>query len=286
MKKVLIPILLALTCITGTLFLNVQAQEDKGKKLRILLVAGGCCHDYATQTQLLKDGIESRIPATVDIAYNPDTTVNATFDIYQSENWAQDFDLIIHDECSAGVTDVPYVQRILKAHLDGKPAVNLHCAMHSYRWGEYKEPVQAGADNAQWFEMIGLQSASHGPKTPIDIIITNPDHPITKGMEGWTTIDEELYNNVQIFPTATPLISGNQLQPPRAAKGKAKAQPDTTETDSKPIEANAVIAWTNLYGPNQTRIFSTSLGHQNDTVADARYLDLLVRGIRWASSQD
>ena len=31
------------------------------------------------------------------------------------------------------------------------------------------------------------------------------------------------------------------------------------------------------------RIFSTSLGHYNDTVADDRYMQLVVRGLLWAT---
>ena len=34
--------------------------------------------------------------------------------------------------------------------------------------------------------------------------------PITKGLEDWTTIKEELYNNIQIFPTAKALANGKQ----------------------------------------------------------------------------
>ena len=44
-----------------------------------------------------------------------------------------------------------------------------------------------------------------------------------------------------------------------------------------------MVAWTNEYGPQKTRIFSTSLGHQNETVADERYLDFVSRGILWAT---
>ena len=44
-----------------------------------------------------------------------------------------------------------------------------------------------------------------------------------------------------------------------------------------------MVAWTNEYGPRKTRIFSTSLGHNNDTVGDARYLDLICRGLLWTT---
>jgi type 1 glutamine amidotransferase len=41
--------------------------------------------------------------------------------------------------------------------------------------------------------------------------------------------------------------------------------------------------WTNSYGPKHTRVFSATIGHNNETVADARYLDLVTRGVLWAT---
>ena len=43
--------------------------------------------------------------------------------------------------------------------------------------------------------------------------------------------------------------------------------------------------WTNEFGAKKTRIFSTTLGHNNDTVADARYLDMVTRGVLWAAGK-
>jgi len=260
-------------------FLVHAAEEKKAAPLRVLLVLGGCCHDYETQQKLLKAGIESRIGAVVDIEYNPDKSTKATFPIYEKDDWAQDYDVVIHDECSADVTDPAYVKRILDAHRGGVPAVNLHCAMHSYRWGQFREPVKSGADNASWYEMLGLQSTGHGPQSPIVITYTDAAHPITKGLEGWTTINEELYNNIQVFGTAKPLATGKQVQMPKVKKGEA---PDP---NAKGTEVEAVVAWTNEYGPKKTRIFSTTIGHNNETVADDRYLELVTRGILWAAGR-
>ena len=248
----------------------------KPKVLKVLLVAGGCCHDYPEQTKLLKEGIESRIRADVTVVLSSNTTTEAKFKIYESDDWAQGYDVVIHDECSANVTERPYVDRILNAHRDGTPAVNLHCAMHSYRWGDFRQPVEPGADNAAWYEMIGVQSTGHGPKKPIEVIYSDSGHPVTKGLENWTTTDEELYNNVRVYGGTSVLVRGDQTIPPN--RKQLKANPET-----KPKEATAVIAWTNAYGPKKTRIFSTSLGHQNKTVADDRYMDFVVRGLLWAT---
>lgn len=266
-------------CGLAALFAALSSTAKDDPKLRVLLVIGGCCHDYETQKSLLKAGIESRVDAVVDVEYNPDKSTETTFPIYETDDWAKGYDVVIHDECSANVTDQAYVERILQAHRNGVPAVNLHCAMHCYRWGDFREPVEPGADNAGWFEMLGLQSSGHGPQSPIDVVYTDPEHPITKELENWTTIDEELYNNIQIFDTATPLATGHQIQKPRGKKGKS---PDP---DAKGVEAEAVVAWTNEYGPKKTRIFCTTLGHNNETVADDRYMELVVRGLLWATGR-
>jgi len=249
------------------------------KPLQVLLVAGGCCHDYAAQTQILEKGIEARLRADVDVVYNPDTSTKATFEIYGNPDWAKRYDVVIHDECSADVTDPAYVERILAAHRQGTPAVNLHCAMHSYRWGEFRQAVASGADNGGWFEMLGLQSTSHGPQQPIEIVFSDQAHPITKPLADWKTVNEELYNNIQVLPTANVLATGRQLVPPKPQKG------EPADPAAKPTEASAVVAWTNEYGPHKTRIFSTTLGHNNATVADDRYLDLVTRGLLWAAGK-
>jgi type 1 glutamine amidotransferase len=274
MKKLIAPLLTL--ALATSLYLAQGADNQGPKPLRILIVAGGCCHEYDKQHLALKEGIESRLNATVDVAYNPDKTTKATFEIYKSKDWAKDFDLIIHDECSADVTDPAYVGNILNAHQTGIPAVNLHCAMHSYRWGNFKEPVAVGADNAGWYEMIGLQSTGHGPKEPIDISFTDQDHAITKGLENWTTINEELYNNIQIL-SGKPLASGKQMVKAKVKKG------EIADPAAKATEVNAVVAWTNEYGPNKTRIFSTTIGHNTETVTDERYLKLLTRAVLWTT---
>lgn len=276
MKKLIAPILTI--ALAAGLYLAQAAEAPAVKPLRVLIVAGGCCHDYEKQQSLLKEGIESRLNAVVDVAFNPDKTTKATFEIYKAKDWAKDFDVIIHDECSADVTDPAYVANILDAHKGGVPALNLHCAMHSYRWGNYKEPVTAGADNAGWYEYMGLQSTGHGPQSPIDITFTDAGNPITKGLENWTTINEELYNNIQVLG-GKPVASGRQMQMPRPKKGE-KADPD-----AKATEATAVVAWTHEYGPKKTRIFSTTIGHNNDTVSDARYMSLITRALLWTTGK-
>jgi putative membrane-bound dehydrogenase-like protein len=236
-----------LTALTGF------SAENAPKPLRALLIAGGCCHDYAAQKDILKKGLEARANVVVDVIYTADKSTKARFDIYDNPDWAKGYDVVIHDECSADVKEMPYFQNILNAHKT-IPAVNLHCAMHCYR---------IGTDD--WFKFVGIHSTGHGPQEPIALDFINKEHPITKGFENWTTIKEELYNNIKIFPSATPLVKGLQMVP----------QKDGT---TKPVES--VVAWVNEY--EKTRVFSTTIGHNNATVSDERYLNMLTRGMLWA----
>ncbi len=218
--------------------------------VRALLVAGGCCHDYESQVAILREGIQARGNIQVDVIRSEDKGVEPWFPMYEKPDWAKDYDVIIHDECAAGVKDSEYVGNLLGAHKAGLPAVNLHCAMHSYRTGK-----------GDWFEFVGLQSSKHGAQLPIALDFTVATHVITEGMENWTTGNEELYNNIKIFDTATPLVLGEQKQ----VDGSSQA---------------GVVAWTNDY--HGTRVFSTTIGHTNETVADGKYLDLVTRGLLWS----
>lgn len=84
------------------------------------------------------------------------------------------------------------------------------------------------------------------------------------GLSDWTTINEELYNNLAVRDSAKVIAPGSQ------------------EPNDRPGFTETAVVWTNEYGPKKTRVFSTSLGHNNDTVAYARYLDLVTQGLLWA----
>ncbi len=241
--------------------------------LKALLITGGCCHDYAKQKDALKKGLEARANVVVDQIHVADSSTKPALPIYGNPDYAKGYDIVIHDECAADIKDKAVIEGVLKPHRDGIPGVNLHCAMHSYRSGNYGAPVKPGADNAIWFEYLGLQSTGHGPQVPVAITFVDQTNPITKGLENWTTINEELYNNIQVLPTATPLARGKQVfkQVKKDAEGKEVVTERSTET---------VVIWNNLYG--KTRVFSTTVGHNTKTVEDARYLDLVTRGLLWA----
>ncbi len=253
MRRILLAGLAALAALVP---LTPAADKDKPevKPIRALLVIGGCCHDYAKQKDIISKGLAARANVEVTIAYDTDTGTKHLNPVYEKADWAKNYDVIIHDECCSDVKDLTVIDRILQPHRDGLPGVVLHCGMHCYRsegWPKKTTP---------WFEFTGLATTGHGAQLPIAATFVDKESPITKGFEDWTTVKEELYNNSdgKLLDTAHPLARGKQ--------GK-----DDT-----------IVVWTNEY-KKKTRVFCTTLGHNNETVADARYLDLVTRGLLWAT---
>jgi hypothetical protein len=237
------------------------ARADEPKPIRALLILGGCCHDYAKQQDLITKGISARANVQWKIAYDPDKGTKHLNPVYDNPKWSEGFDIIVHDECAADVKEMGIVERILKPHKDGLPGVVLHCGMHSYRtegWPKATTP---------WFEFSGLATTGHGPQAPIEVVYQS-DSPIVKGLSNWKTINEELYNNTQ----------GKLLD---TAKGIAKGKQTTKNKDGVEKTEETIIAWTNEYN-KKTRVFATTLGHNNDTVADEKYLNLVTRGLLWS----
>ncbi len=242
--------------------LLISAPTPEEKPIRALLVIGGCCHDYAKQKELLTKGISARANVKWTIAYDPDKTTKHLNPVYEKQDWAKDFDVVVHDECSADVKDLQIIDRILEPHRKGLPGVVLHCGMHCYRSEGWPKKI------TPWFEFTGLATTGHGPQAPIEVTYTDASSPITKPLKNWKTINEELYNNLdgKLLSTAKPLASGKQI-----VKSK----------NGKESTAEAVVAWTNTYN-GKTKVFATTLGHNNDTVSDERYLDLVTRGLLWS----
>src|SRR5215207_215858 len=258
MKRIILSTLLAAS---APLF----AQE--AKPLKVLLITGGCCHDYAKQKDILKKGIEERVNAVVDQVHTDDKGTKPPLAILGNPDYAKGYDVVIHDECAADVIDAAIVEGVLAPHRDGVAGVVLHCGVHSYRVGNPGKPQTPGTPEALWFEFLGLQSSGHGAQLPIAITVADEKNPVTKSIVGWVTGREELYNNVKVYDTAKALASGKQ------------------GAGDKPGQNDAVVVWTHEYGPKKSKVFTTTLGHNNSTVEDPKYLDLVSNGILWAAGK-
>ena len=246
---------------------GTTSAQDGPKPIRALLVIGGCCHDYAVQKDLITKGISKRANVQWVIAYDPDKGTKHLNPVYGTADWAKNFDVIVHDECCADVNDMELVNRILEPHRQGLPGVVLHCAMHSYR-----TPGWNAKKSTPWFEFTGLQTTGHGAQIPIGLTFLDKDSPITLGQKDWTTINEELYNNItgKLLETAQPLIRGKQgaknetiVAWTNTYMGKARSSAPPWVTTTKPSMTRATSIWLRAacFGPwaSSTRLICNRL---------------------------
>ncbi|MBC8355023.1 MAG: ThuA domain-containing protein [Planctomycetes bacterium] len=229
----------------------VSAGDLSSKSIRALIITGGCCHDYDFQTKAIKQAAADR---NVDVDW---TVVNdggkgtdAQIDLYNNENWAKGFDVVIHNECFANTTDAEYIRKITSVHKSGVNAVVIHCAMHTYRAAKIDD----------WREFLGVTSRRHEHKSRYAVRPTAIDHPVMKDFpDNYKTPMDELYVIEHVWPNTRVLARS---------------------TSEKTGETHPVV-WTSKYG--KARVFGTTYGHSNETFSDEVFLTTLTRGIQWAA---
>lgn len=249
-----VPRTAVLALLLSSLAASLVADEagEKRPPIQALLVTGGCCHDYDRQKLILTRGISARADVRWTVVHQGGTTTNTPIPLYNDPDWAAGFDIVVHNECFSDVKDPAFVDRILKPHRDGTPAILIHCAMHCYRVGDDR-----------WFDFVGIRSPGHGPHYSYTVENLLPEHPIMArfGAE-FVAPKGELYHSAEVLKSATPL-------------GHAKRQ-----SDGKP----QVCVWTNDY--HGTRVFGTTIGHYNETMVEPKYLDMQAKGLLWAVGRD
>lgn len=226
---------------------------DEAKSLKVLLVTGGCCHDYPFQSKAMQKAAEDRgINIEWTVVNEGGKKTSAKIDLYQNKDWAEGYDVVVHNECFANTSDEDYIRSITKAHHDGANAVVIHCAMHTYRAAKIDD----------WREMLGVTSRRHEHKSNYVVKNVQPNHPAMKGFpKEWTTPNDELYVIEKVWPNTQVLA---------------------TSVSEKTGDLHPVI-WAHEYG--KAKVFGTTYGHANETFEDKVFLDVVINGIVWASGK-
>ncbi len=229
----------------------VSFSQEKQSPIQALLITGGGWHDYEAQEELLTQGISERLGDKIEwtVIHEGDGEPDYHVSVFQEENWAKDYDVVVHNTGFGRVTDPDYVAQFVKHHM-GTPAVLIHASVHSYRYAEPADP---------WFEFMGLQSMSHEGQRRFEVENLAPDHPVMEGFpEVWTSPQDEVYIIEKTWGDITPL---------------ARAYGQETEEYH-------TVTWTHEL--NNTRVFATTLGHNNETFEENVFLDKVANGILWA----
>lgn len=251
--------MIALVCLSARANLSAREpvadptqSESEEKPIKAMLITGGCCHDYQNQKRIITEGIAARCKIKIEwtIVHQGGSTTNARIPLFEDKDWAAGYDVVIHNECFAQISDKEWVERVLKPHREGVNAMVIHCAMHTFR--DLK-------DNA-YRDFLGVTSRSHGPHHSFKVENMAPQDPIMKGFgKEWNTPKGELYYVDSIGAKATPLARAF------SSGGRKKQE---------------VCIWKNQYG--KARVFGTTIGHHNETMSAPRYLDFLTRGFLWS----
>lgn len=227
----------------------VPAAPVEPTPVRALLVTGGCCHNYPLQTQAIAEAVAESLPVKWTVVNEGGTGSRAEISLYDKPDWADAYDIVVHNACFADTANPDYIRRITAAHRRGKPALVIHCAMHSYR----------AAKDDDWREFLGVTSHHHDHQARYPVTIVKPDHPVMRNFPAnWVTPKDELYTLEKIWPGATPLATA-------VSEVNGTAHP---------------VIWVNDY--HGTRVFGTTFGHSDETFLDPVFRDLLARGFLWA----
>ena len=218
---------------------TARGADSEPAPLKAAFYTGGCCHDYAALGPLLTRAISKHANVT--------WTINSGLDDFKDPKFAEPYDVLVFDNCFPDEHNPALIHNICSAIHEGKPAVMIHCAMHTFR----------KVGDADYIAMLGLKTNSHDGFRGIGTKNVDPKNPIVAFWpEKWTTDGDELYRNLD--------FTGHALLTAYSQESKK----------------DHVVAWTNQYGKG--RVFATTLGHDMKTAGQPVYQQLLANGLLWS----
>lgn len=227
--------------------------------LKILMITGGGpWHDYEVQKVQIAEGLKERLSNfELTIDHEGGKERNFTFSRHVNTVWAKEFDLVIYNQCNFyngedAVADDDHVEQIIAAHVEYQvPAVMLHCPMHVYQYV-----------TEEWWDFTGAVSHVHEDRRPFTVEVLEPNHPIMVNFpRSWRMPNGELYMIVELKEGAHPLAYAYGVE-------TATYHP---------------VAWT--YNYKGVPVFSSTLGHHDETMGHDVNLNLIASGVLWAAGK-
>jgi type 1 glutamine amidotransferase len=243
---------------------------------KALIVDGQNGHDWKSTTPVLKKLLEETKLFTVDVAttppkggdmsgFQPDFSAYCVVvSNYQGDMWPE-------------ATQKAFVEYVK----NGGGLVVYHFACAAFpQWKEYNEMIGLGGwggrnekagPYVRWKDgrIVRDESAGkgggHGPSQPFQLIIREPNHPITQGLpEKFMHVSDELYgwlrgpgNNLTVLATAFA---------PTELKGAGEHEP---------------LLFTVGYGKG--RVVQVALGHTPKELQSVAFIALFQRAAEWAA---
>jgi type 1 glutamine amidotransferase len=244
---------------------------------KALIVDGQNGHDWKATTPPLKKLLEQTGMFTVDVATSPPRKQ----DMSGFRPKFSDYDLVVSNYAGD-----PWPEETRKAFVDyvegGGGVVIYHFACAAFPdWKEYNEITGLGGwggrnekagPYVRWRDGKFVRDTSpghgggHGPAQPFQLVIREPNHPITNGLpKAFMHPTDELYGwlrgpakNLTVLATAFA---------PKDKGGAGEHEP---------------ILMTIRYGKG--RVFHTALGHTDEQLRSVSFIATFQRGAEWAAT--
>lgn len=227
-----------------------------GSKQKALILTGNNhpAHPWKETTALIKQALEKDGAFQVDIS----TTIH---DLYQYD--LTDYNVLVMNYCNwndPGPLHDSAKNRTIRYLKNGGGMLIIHFANGAFH---YSLPGAAAAD---WPEYRNIcrrvwdhqSNSTHEEYGKFKVKVSETQHPITKGLKDFDTIDELYYNQKGDEPVI-PLLTAY-------SKTTGKEEP---------------LAWAYEYGKG--RVFQTLLGHNAASFQAAGFNMLLKRAAEWAA---
>ncbi|HUT92160.1 MAG TPA: ThuA domain-containing protein [Thermoguttaceae bacterium] len=256
---------------------------------KALIVDGQNGHDWKSTTPVLKKLLEETGLFAVDVATSPPKGEDmsgfkpnfAAYDVvvsnYQGDAWPEETKKALVDYVSGGGGLVIF--HFACAAFPDWPEYNEMIGMGGWggrgenagvyvRWrdGKIVRQTTPGANDVRANRGGKIIVGSHGPAQPFQLIVRNPDHPITKGLpEKFAQCEDELYGWLR-GPAKNLTVLATAFAP------KDKGGSDEHEP----------LLFTVGYGKG--RVFQNALGHTPEQLKSVAFIATFQRGVEWAAT--
>ena len=238
----------------AALWLPRSSDAGKEKPVRVLLVLGsGPPHDIRKLAPVLDKLLEDVGGMTVTHLEPPkDKSPSDPAHLRKLADLKRaDYDVLVFYTVGHKLDDVQ--ERALEKFVeDGGGIVALHGASASF------------GNSQVWLRLVGARFAGHYKSLhKLNVVIADPKHPITAGVEPFTITDEEYNHN---FAKVERHVLASFRERPEGSKGK-----------------NNDIMWTREVGKG--RVVYNALGHGKDAWENPAWQKLTVQSIFWAAGR-
>jgi type 1 glutamine amidotransferase len=244
---------------------------------KALIVDGQNNHNWQETTPVLQSLLEETGLFSVDVATSPAKGQ----DMSGFQPKFADYDVVV-----SNYTGDEWPEATKKALVQyvsgGGGLVIYHAANNAFpNWSEYNEMIAIGGwggrneksgpylywkDGEIVRDKKPGRGGGHGPQHPFQIVVREPDHPITRGLpEVFMHSADELYSWLR-GPAKNVAVLATAYSDPEK-KGSGEHEP---------------MLMTISYG--QGRVFHTALGHAGQQCRSVAFITTFLRGTEWAAT--